>query len=254
MSVKQKNPYLATLRPRQWTKNLIVFAAPLFAFNLSVQALLGSLLAFGLFCCTSSSFYLVNDLADVESDRKHPVKCNRPIAAGLISVPSAMAMSVVLLGGPLSTAWLFNRGLGAAITCYALLQVAYNLKLKRTVILDVLAIATGFVLRAYGRAAATNVVLSSWFLLCTGMLALFLGIEKRKAEIRLAEFKGGPTRAVLSRYSPDLLSRMENTVTTGAVMTYAIWSSGPNVSSIHAVDATDIALSAIWNFPLPASE
>lgn len=230
MSVEQKNPYLATLRPRQWTKNLIVFAAPLFAFNLSVQALLGSLLAFGLFCCTSSSFYLINDLADVESDRKHPVKCKRPIAAGLISVPLAMAMAVVLLGGSLSTAWFFDRGLGAAITCYALLQVAYNLKLKRTVILDVLAIATGFVLRAYGGAAATNVVLSSWFLLCTGMLALFLGIEKRKAEIRLAEFKGGSTRAVLSRYSSDLLSRMENTVTTGAVMTYAIWSSGPSVN------------------------
>ncbi len=230
VSDKQKNAYLTALRPRQWTKNLIVFAAPLFSLNLSLQALSGSLLAFGLFCCASSSFYLINDLADVESDRKHPIKCKRPIAAGLISVPLAMAMAAMLLGGSLLTAWLFDRGLGAAITCYALLQVAYNLKLKRTVILDVGAIATGFVLRAYGGAAATNVVLSSWFLLCTGMLALFLGIEKRKAEIRLAEFKGVPTRAVLSRYSQDLLSRMENTVTTSTLMAYAIWSSGPNVN------------------------
>ena len=227
---KRKNPYLAALRPRQWTKNLIVFAAPLFSLSLSVSTLLGGLLAFGLFCCASSSFYLINDIADVESDRKHPVKCKRPIAAGLISVPVAIAMAVVLLGGSLLIAWLFDRGLGIAITCYALLQVAYNLKLKRTVILDVVAIATGFVLRAYGGAAATNVVLSSWFLLCTGMLALFLGIEKRKAELRLAELKGGTVRAVLGRYSQALLGRMENTVTTGAILTYAIWSSGPNVN------------------------
>jgi len=227
---KRKNPYLAALRPRQWTKNLIVFAAPLFSLSLSVSTLLGGLLAFGLFCCASSSFYLINDIADVESDRKHPVKCKRPIAAGLISVPVAIAMAVVLLGGSLLIAWLFDRGLGIAITCYALLQVAYNLKLKHTVILDVVAIATGFVLRAYGGAAATNVVLSSWFLLCTGMLALFLGIEKRKAELRLAELKGGTVRAVLGRYSQALLGRMENTVTTGAILTYAIWSSGPNVN------------------------
>ncbi|HEY9906870.1 MAG TPA: decaprenyl-phosphate phosphoribosyltransferase [Thermosynechococcaceae cyanobacterium] len=228
--MKRQNPYLAALRPRQWTKNFIVFAAPLFSFNLSVPTLLGSLFAFGLFCCTSSSFYLINDLADVESDRQHPVKCKRPIASGLVSVPLAVLLAAVLLGGSLLLAWLFDKGLGFAVTCYALLQVAYNLKLKRTVILDVVAIATGFVLRAYGGAVATNVVLSSWFLLCTGMLALFLGIEKRKAEIRLAELKGGTTRAVLSRYSQALLGRMENTVTTGAVLTYAIWSSGPNVN------------------------
>jgi len=230
VKVKRQNPYLAALRPRQWTKNFIVFAAPLFSFNLSVPTLLGSLFAFGLFCCTSSSFYLINDLADVESDRQHPVKCKRPIASGLVSVPLAVLLAAVLLGGSLLLAWLFDKGLGFAVTCYALLQVAYNLKLKRTVILDVVAIATGFVLRAYGGAVATNVVLSSWFLLCTGMLALFLGIEKRKAEIRLAELKGGTTRAVLSRYSQALLGRMENTVTTGAVLTYAIWSSGPNVN------------------------
>ena len=231
IKVKQQNPYLAALRPRQWTKNFIVFAAPLFSFSLSVHTLLGSLFAFGLFCCTSSSFYLINDLADVESDRQHPVKCKRPIAAGLVSVPLAVLMAAVLLGGSLLLAWLFDKGLGLAITCYALLQVAYNLKLKRTVILDVVAIATGFVLRAYGGAAATNVVLSSWFLLCTGMLALFLGIEKRKAEIRLAELKGSMPRAVLSRYSQALLGRMENTVTTGAVLTAGGGVSAPDEES-----------------------
>ena len=112
---------------------------------------------------------------------------------------------------------------------YALLQVAYNLKLKHTVILDVVAIAMGFVLRAYAGAAASGVELSSWFLLCTAMLALFLGVEKRKAELRLSQVKEGKQRKVLYRYSLPLLTRMESTVTTGTIMCYALWSSGPLV-------------------------
>ncbi|HEY9652167.1 MAG TPA: decaprenyl-phosphate phosphoribosyltransferase, partial [Coleofasciculaceae cyanobacterium] len=116
------------------------------------------------------------------------------------------------------------------LLCYALLQVAYNLRLKRTVILDVVAIATGFVLRANAGGAAANIALSPWFLLCTAMLALFLGVEKRKAELRLLKIRGGKTRAVLRRYSLQLLSRMESMVTNGAVLTYALWSSGPQVS------------------------
>ncbi|MDZ8054927.1 MAG: decaprenyl-phosphate phosphoribosyltransferase [Aulosira sp. ZfuVER01] len=221
--------YLQLLRPRQWTKNLIVFAAPLFAFSINLQTLLGALLAFVLFCCTSSSFYIINDAIDAEADRQHPVKCKRPIASGLIQVPVAMAIATVLLVSALFIGWQRNLGLGVALTSYAALQVAYNLRLKHTVILDVVAIAIGFVLRAYGGAAATHILLSPWFLICTAMLALFLGIEKRKAELRLVELKGGKRRRVLWRYSLPLLSRMESTVTTGTLMTYALWSSGPQV-------------------------
>lgn len=229
-SSQSKAAYLLALRPRQWTKNLIVFAAPLFAFTINLQSLLGSLLAFVLFCCASSSFYLFNDIVDVESDRQHPVKCKRPIAAGLITIPVAIGMAVVLLGGAISIGFLRAPSLGLTIIAYALLQAAYNLRLKRTVILDVGAIATGFILRAYAGAAATAIILSPWFLLCTGMLALFLGVEKRKAELRLSEIRGSKTRSVLKRYSLPLLTRMESTVTTGAVLTYALWSSGPQVS------------------------
>jgi 4-hydroxybenzoate polyprenyltransferase len=229
-SSKSKAAYLLALRPRQWTKNLIVFAAPLFAFSINLQSLLGSLLAFVLFCCASSSFYLFNDLADVESDRQHPVKCKRPIAAGLISIPVAIGMAVVLLGSAIAIGFLRSPSLGLTILAYAVLQTAYNLRLKRTVILDVGAIATGFILRAYAGAAATEIILSPWFLLCTGMLALFLGVEKRKAELRLSEIRGSKTRSVLKRYSLPLLTRMESTVTTGTVLTYALWSSGPQVS------------------------
>lgn len=222
-------PHLAALRPRQWTKNLIVFAAPLFAFSINVESLLGSLLAFVLFCCTSSCFYLLNDIADVEADRKHPIKCQRPIAAGLVSVPVAIGMAVALLSLALIIGWLRSPWLGATILGYAFLQIAYNLQLKRAVILDIIAIATGFVLRAYAGAAATNISLSPWFLLCTAMMALFLGVEKRKAELRLSQIKGGKTRAVLKRYSLALLTRMESVVTNGTILTYAIWSSGPQV-------------------------
>jgi 4-hydroxybenzoate polyprenyltransferase len=226
----KKLPYLQTLRPRQWTKNLVIFAAPLFAFSINLPSFVGSFLAFVLFCCASSSFYLINDIADVESDRKHPVKCKRPIAAGLISIPVAIGMAVILLGGAIVCGWLWVPSLGITIICYALVQVAYNLRLKRTVVLDIVAIATGFILRAYAGATATGIVLSPWFLLCTAMLALFLGVEKRKAELRLSKIKGGKTRSVLKRYSLPLLTRMESTVTTGAVVTYALWSSGPQVN------------------------
>ncbi|WP_088242469.1 decaprenyl-phosphate phosphoribosyltransferase [Calothrix rhizosoleniae] len=229
IEINHKLPFIVALRPRQWTKNLVVFAAPLFAFSINWQSCLGSLLAFILFCGASSSFYLINDIADVESDRQHPVKRKRPIAAGLVNIPVAMAMAAVLLGGALILGWLRSPSLGATLTGYAILQIAYNLKLKHKPIVDIIAIATGFVLRACAGAAATGIPVSSWFLLCTAMLALFLGIEKRKAELRLSEIKGGKTRAVLQRYSLPLLTRMESTVTTGTVMSYALWSSGPLV-------------------------
>ncbi len=222
-------PYITALRPRQWTKNLIVFAAPLFAFSINLQSFLGSLLAFALFCCASSSFYLLNDIVDVASDRKHPIKCKRPIAAGLVSIPIALGMAAVLLVSSILIAWQRSPALGGTIVAYALLQVAYNLRLKRMVILDIGAIAAGFVLRAYSGAAATNIVLSPWFILCTAMLALFLAIEKRKAELRLSQIKGSKPRTVLQRYSLPLLHRMENIVTTGCVVSYTLWSSGPIV-------------------------
>ena len=225
--------YLAALRPRQWTKNLVVFAAPLFAFSIDWSTFFASLLAFILFCFASSSFYLINDLVDVESDRRHPVKCHRPIASGAVSVPAATTMAILLLAASLAVGWGKSVNLGLTLSAYTLLQVAYNLRLKRTVILDIIAIATGFVLRASAGAAAANIVLSPWFLLCTAMLALFLGIEKRKAELRLFSIMASEKRkmrSVLKRYSLPLLNRMESVVTTGAVIAYALWSAGPTLN------------------------
>lgn len=219
--------YSRSLRPHQWTKNLIVFAAPLFAIRLNLQSLSGSFLAFVLFCCISSSFYIFNDVADLDSDRKHPIKCHRPIAAGLIPVPIAISIAVGLLLFSLLIGWQRSPSLGYSLMAYGILQIAYNLKLKHTAILDLFAISTGFIIRAWAGAVATSVTLSAWFLLCTAMLALFLGIEKRKAELRFLELSNRKTRSVLKYYSRSLLTRMESTVTTGAVMSYALWSSGP---------------------------
>ncbi|SRR5579883_1125613 len=217
------------LRAHQWTKNLIVFAAPLFAFTNSWQVAANSVVAFALFCCASSSFYLLNDIADLKSDRQHPIKCKRPIAAGLVPIPAAIATAILLLGTAVIGGWLISPALSGVIALYSGLQVAYNLKLKRVVILDIFAIAAGFILRAYAGAIATQIVLSPWFVLCTAMLALFLAIEKRKAELRLATVSGKKTRAVLRQYSLAVLNRMESSVTTGVIMTYALWSSGPVV-------------------------
>lgn len=224
-------PYItAAMRPRQWTKNLVVFAAILFSFSINRERLLGSTLAFCLLCTTSSSFYLINDIFDIASDRKHPVKCKRPIASGAVSVKVAASVSSILLCSSLLFAWWYSPALGATVMVYAILQVAYNAKLKHVVIWDVGAIAMGFVIRACAGAAATGISLSPWFTLCTGMLALFLGIEKRKAELLLVERSGYKGRRVLSHYSRGLLARMESTVTTGTLMAYSLWSAGPVVN------------------------
>lgn len=223
--------FVRALRPNQWSKSLIVFAAPLFAFEINANVLAHSLLAFFLFCSAASGFYLVNDVIDADSDRKHPVKCHRPIAAGLVSVRSALILSFLLLVNALAISWMHSPSLGGIVLGYMLLQLAYNWQLKHRVLLDVVAISAGFILRALAGASATGITLSPWFLLCTAMLSLFLAIEKRKAELRLSFTKGRrSSRKVLNRYSLPLLNRMEGVATNGTILTYALWSSGPAVN------------------------
>jgi decaprenyl-phosphate phosphoribosyltransferase len=221
--------HVKAMRPRQWTKNLIIFAAPLFAFSLSLKSLQDSVIAFFLFCFISSSFYLLNDALDYESDRTHPTKCSRPIASGRVSIHTAIMMSIMLMSISLMTAWSKNMALGTIMTIYAIVQFAYNFKLKHIAILDVCTIAFGFVLRAYAGAAANQIWLSSWFVICTAMLALFLAIEKRKAELRMSQISARKTRKVLHDYSTGLLNRMEGVVSTATLIFYTLWSSGPHM-------------------------
>jgi decaprenyl-phosphate phosphoribosyltransferase len=220
-------PILQACRPRQWSKNLLVFAAPLFAFRFGADVWLPAAGALVVFCLVSSAIYLLNDCLDVASDRAHPSKCNRPIAAGLVSVPAALSTAAVLAALSLSLAAWITPALAAVVLLYGLIQVGYCLVLKRKPLLDLFCIASGFLLRASAGGVAAQLPLSPWFLLTVGLLALFLAIEKRKAELRLAQDRGVITRAVLERYSLPLLLRLESTVATSAFISYALWAAGP---------------------------
>ena len=217
-------------RPRQWSKNLLVFSTPLFAFTLDKDAWLdasGSLIAF---CLISSAVYLLNDSLDVEADRHHPRKRYRPIAAGLVSVPLALTSSALLAVISLTLAAAVTAPLAGLILAYGLVQVGYCLRLKQEPLLDLLCISAGFLLRAMAGGVAAGLAVSPWFLLTVGLLALFLAVEKRKAELQIAQDRDVMTRQVLARYSLPLLLRMEGLVSTSAFMSYSLWAAGPSLN------------------------
>jgi 4-hydroxybenzoate polyprenyltransferase len=177
---------LASCRPRQWTKNLLVFAAPLFAFRFEAAVWLPAAGALVAFCLISSSIYLLNDCLDVAADRAHPSKRYRPIAAGLVSVPAALATAALLSVMSLTLAAWITPALAGVVRHYGLIQVGYCLQPKRQPLLDLFCIASGFLLRAIAGAVAAMLTPSPRFLLTVGLLAQFLAIEKRKAELRVA--------------------------------------------------------------------
>lgn len=213
---------LRALRPHHWVKNVVVLAAPLFALALDLGSLLRVGWAFVAFSMTASAFYLINDVRDIEEDRKHPVKQHRPIAAGLVPIPLALSTAAVLLTAGLVGSYVVAPWLALTIGAYAFIQAGYNLGLKEQPIIDIMVIAGGFVLRALGGATAAGVPASGWFILCIGLLAFFLGIEKRKAELREVG-EEEETRSVLQEYSLSWLRRMEGVVTASALMAYALW-------------------------------
>ena len=206
-----------------------MFAAPLFAFHLDAGVWLragGALIAF---CLASSSIYLLNDSIDVSADRSHPSKRNRPIAAGLVSVPIALSLSVLLAFISLTLSAAISKLLAAVILTYIVIQLSYCLHLKREPIIDLFCISAGFLLRASAGGVAGRLSLSPWFLLTVALLALFLAIEKRKAELQVGLDSGVITRQVLARYSLPLLLRLEGLVSTSAFMSYSLWAAGPSL-------------------------
>jgi len=220
-------PLLKACRPRQWTKNMLVFAAPLFSFRLDPPVWGASLVAFAGFCAISSAIYLLNDVLDVAADRAHPSKRFRPIASGQVSRAQALVCAAVLAAASLGIGALVSPGLMAVLLAYGLIQVGYCLRLKREPLLDLFCIASGFLLRASAGGLAAQLPLSPWFLLTVGLLALFLAVEKRKAELRVCLDRGVVTRRVLERYSLPLLLRLESLVSTSAFISYSLWAAGP---------------------------
>ena len=219
---------LVSLRPAQWIKNLVVFAALLFGRQLfEPDAVTRSILAFLVFCALSGAVYLVNDVLDREADRRHPVKARRPIARGAISTGAALATAAGLALVALAAASTLGRGFLATSVTYLVLLTLYSGPLKRMVILDVLTIAIGFVLRAVAGAFAVDVPISHWLLVCTILLALFLALAKRRQELVLLAEDAKSHRRILQEYSPYLLDQMIGIVAATTLMGYALYTVSP---------------------------
>lgn len=230
-----------------------MFAAPLFAFRLDPQSWWRSAAALVAFCLISSAIYLLNDCLDLAADRAHPSKCRRPIAAGQVSVSAALITATLLAIASLSLAAWISAMLAAVVLLYGLIQVGYCLQLKRMPLLDLFCIASGFLLRAIAGVVAGGFGFSPWFLLTVGLLALFLAIEKRKAELRVAQGRGVITRKVLERYSLPLLLRLESLVATSAFMSYSLWAAGPalnGASTTWMLLTVPFALVGIFRYQL----
>jgi 4-hydroxybenzoate polyprenyltransferase len=219
-------PLIVALRPQEWIKNLLVFAGVLFSGRLDESGALGdALIAFICFCGISSAGYLLNDLRDREHDRRHPDKRNRPIASGAVSPATAAGLAVVLGVGAIALGFTVEPEVAGLVALYGVITTAYSLGLKRLVIIDVMTIASLFILRVVAGAVAVGAHASEFLLICTGMLALFLGFTKRRQEAMLEGSDTGDvdTRPVLEHYSIPFLDQMIAMVTASAVITYIIY-------------------------------
>lgn len=221
---------IEALRPGQWVKNGFVLAALIFAQRLTdQQAVVDSCLAALIFCGASSAVYLLNDVLDADSDRLHPIKKLRPIASGRVHPRTALAVALLLTAGTLPGSWILSRGLFEVVLFYAVLNVAYSTWLKHVLLLDVFVIAAGFVLRVLAGGIVIQVPISSWLILCTTLLALFIALSKRRHELVLLGEQRGLHRSNLGQYSRYFLDQLIAIVTASTVMSYALYTMSSDV-------------------------
>lgn len=225
---------LRLMRPYQWVKNGFVFTGLLFGHawhdaNLVAQVVI----AVGAFCFVSSAVYTLNDIIDVELDRAHPKKRLRPLASGSVPVPAAVMLAAVLAIAGLGLAWYVSPTVLAIQIGYAVMNIAYSLRLKHVVILDVFIIATGFMLRILAGTLGVGIPPSQWLLLCGLMVTLFLGFTKRRAEIIALTEDKASHRRVLEHYSPVLLDKMIGITAAGLIMSYALYTMNPDTIRVH---------------------
>jgi len=219
---------LISMRPKQWVKNLIIFAGLIFSQNLGhPQMLIDSVLAFILFCGISSAVYLVNDIMDRKADSLHPAKRHRPIASGALPWPTALLIAMVLGFTGCGVSFLINVPFGIVALIYFLLMLGYSLGIKRLVIIDVFVISAGFVLRAVAGAEAVNVPISDWLLICVILLSLFLALAKRRQELKELGTDAENHRLNLVDYSDKLLDQMIAVVTAAVVVSYSLYTMWP---------------------------
>lgn len=249
-SVRPRRSFAAavavSLRPRQWTKNLIVLAAVIFGGKLTDQAaVLAAGGATAAFCLLSSVVYLVNDLRDREADRLHPIKRRRPIAAGELSPATAGALALGLAAASLAFSFWLSTGFGVVATTYLGLLTIYSTALKHLVILDVLTLAMGFVLRVIGGAVAVSVPPSHWLVLLVLLGALFLALSKRRAELVALAGDAKHHRPSLAEYSPYLLDQMIGVVTASTLIAYALYTIDPATIDRFGTERL------VWTVPFP---
>ncbi len=215
---------LLTMRPKQWTKNAVIYAGVVFDRHLfELEPMVKATLAFVLFCAISSSVYLLNDLVDLEKDRQHPRKRLRPLPSGKLKPGHAIIALVILLIFTIPCSFLLEWHFGAVVTAYFLMQIAYSYYLKNIVILDVFTIATGFVMRAIAGALVIEVEISPWLLVCTMLLSLFLALSKRRHELVLLADGAIDHRRILKEYSSELVQEMISVVTSATVVAYSLY-------------------------------
>lgn len=244
-------PLIRALRPVQWSKNLLVFAALLFSMNVFDAQRFGQAVgAFVVFCAVSSAIYLVNDLRDREQDAHHPVKRSRPIASGELKPLTAQIAAVALAAGALIGAWLIDDELLLVVGAYLVLMIAYSFRLKRVVLLDVIIISIGFVLRAAAGAVAIDVPISPWLYICSMLLALILGFGKRRHELLMLRDSASQHRANLDAYSVSLLDQIIAVTSSAAVVAYSVYTfTAPTLPENHSMMLTiPIVLYAIFRY------
>jgi 4-hydroxybenzoate polyprenyltransferase len=232
-----------SLRPEQWTKNLIVFAGLIFGLELfDRQAVLRSVAAFAVFCVLSGVVYVINDIMDRDADRRHPLKARRPIASGALPPSLAGGAAAALAVVALAAAFALGIPFGVVALSYVLLQAAYSGPLKHVVIVDVLAIAIGFVLRAAAGAVAIGVPISHWLLVVTILLALFLALSKRRHELVLLANGATEHRPILGEYSPYLLDQMISVVTASTLVAYIFYCISPETVQKFGTDMLGLTI------------
>jgi 4-hydroxybenzoate polyprenyltransferase len=227
---------LKTMRPKQWVKNVFIFAAIVFDRKLrDPDALLHTVITFVAFCLVSGAVYLINDLVDIEKDRQHPTKRQRPLPSGELSPSVAVGVAAVIPLVCIPAAFAVNTPLGSVMVLYLGLMIIYSLYLKNLVILDVMIIAAGFVLRVAAGVVVIDVErFSPWLYVCMTLLALFLGFGKRRHELFTLGASANNHRASLQHYSLELIDQMSVVVTSAAIMAYSLYTfSAPNLPRVN---------------------
>jgi 4-hydroxybenzoate polyprenyltransferase len=252
--LKTLRALLKTMRPRQWTKNVVLLAAVIFDRQLSIShpiPFIRSLAGVLLFCAISSAVYILNDIVDVQADRQHPEKRNRPIASGVLPIPTAVAAAVVLILFTFPIAYWLSPDFALVCAAYLLLNIGYSTWWKHIPILDVLLLAAGFVLRVAGGVALIHVErFSPWLYVVTTLLALYLGFGKRRAELALLAEGAQSHRRVLSGYTLPLLDQFITIVSATTIIAYSLYTfSAPNVPANHVMMLTiPFALYGIFRY------